>query len=160
MKDVQYSVVVTLCALMLLWVSLSGYFNALQLGLGVVSVIAVTWLTVHLGIPPLDRSRLKMMIRLPSYHLWLTREILISNMLVARIILSPNMPLKRTIVYSKPRQNSDLSVTTYANSITLTPGTVTIDINEKGLVVHALDQRIAGDLMSDQMNIQVARLEN
>jgi multicomponent Na+:H+ antiporter subunit E len=160
LKDVQYSVVVALCVLMLLWVSLSGYFNPLQLGLGVVSAIAVTWLTMHLGIPTLDRSRLKMMMRLPRYHLWLTREVLISNLLVAKIILSPNMLLKRTIVYSKPRQNSDLSVTTYANSITLAPGTVTVDINEKGLVVHALNQRIADDLMSDQMNIQVARLED
>jgi multicomponent Na+:H+ antiporter subunit E len=160
LKDVQYSFVVALCALMLLWVSLSGYFNALQLGLGVVSVIAVTWLTVHLEIPTLDRSRLKLMIRLPRYLLWLTREILVSNMLVAKIILSPNMPLKRTMIYSKPKQHSDLSVTIYANSITLTPGTVTVDVNDDGLAVHALSQRIADDLMSDQMNIQVARLED
>lgn len=159
MKDVQYSVVVALCTLMLLWVSLSGYFNALQLGLGVVSVVAVTWLTVHLDIPTLDRSRLKMMLRLPRYSLWLTREILVSNMLVAKIILSPDMPLKRTMISSKPKQHSDLGVTIYANSITLTPGTVTIDVDADGLSVHALNQRIADDLMSDQMNVQVARLE-
>ena len=158
LKDVKVTVIAA-CALMLLWVSLSGHFSFLQLGFGVISSVAVTWLAFHLKVFTYEGSRLALLPRYPSYLLWLIWQIIVSNVVVAKIILSPAMPLKRTIVYTRPRQVGDMAVTIYANSITLTPGTVTVDINNNGLAVHSLAQHFADDINANTMNDRVARLE-
>ena len=159
MKDVYLSVIIATCALMLLWISLSGYLNALQLGLGLVSSVAVIWLTIRLKLLTFDGVRLALLPKYPLYLLWLIREIIWSNLLVARIVLSPRMPLNRQIILTKPKQRSDMATTIYANSITLTPGTVTVDITEDGLSVHSLAKVFADSVLANEMNNRIAGLE-
>tara|TARA_E500000331_G_scaffold319923_1_gene333010 strand:- start:1316 stop:1822 length:507 start_codon:yes stop_codon:yes gene_type:complete len=159
LKDVHLSVIIATFALMLLWISLSGYFNALQLGLGFVSSVAVIWLTIRLKLLTFDGVRLALLPRYPLYLLWLIRQIIWSNLLVARIVLSPRMPLHRQIVLTKPKQHSDMATTIYANSITLTPGTVTVDSSEDGLLVHSLAKVFADGVLANEMNNRIAGLE-
>ena len=159
MKDVYLSVIIATCALMLLWISLSGYLNALQLGLGLVSSVAVIWLTIRLKLLTFDGVRLALLPKYPLYLLWLIREIIWSNLLVARIVLSPRMPLNRQIILTKPQHPSDLAPTIYANSITLTPGTVTVDITEDGLSVHSLAKVVSDSVLGIEMNNRIAGLE-
>ena len=144
---------------MLLWISLSGYFNALQLGLGFISSVAVIWLTIRLKLLTFDGVRLALLPRYPLYLLRLIREIIWSNLLVARIVLSPRMPLHRQNVLTKPKQHSDMAITIYANSITLTPGTVTVDSSEDGLLVHSLAKVFADGVLANEMNNRIAGLE-
>ena len=159
MKDVYLSVIIATCALMLLWISLSGYLNALQLGLGLVSSVAVIWLTIRLKLLTFDGARLALLPKYPLYLLWLIREIIWSNLLVARIVLSPRMPLNRQIILTKPKQHSDMATTIYANSITLTPGTVTVDFTEDGLSVHSLAKVFSDSVLANEMNNRIAGLE-
>ena len=97
--------------------------------------------------------------RYPLYLFWLAREVVLSNILLAKIILAPKMLLHRQIIYTKTYQSSDLAKTLYANSITLTPGTLTIDIAEEGFLVHSLAKAFTDDIRSNKMNLRVAKLE-
>ena len=76
--------------------------------------------------------------RFLAYLPWLFKEIVVANVQVIRIVLDPRLPVAPVLLRFKTRLTSDLAVTTFANSITLTPGTVTVDVEEGALVVHAL----------------------
>ncbi|MFL2529136.1 MAG: Na+/H+ antiporter subunit E [Candidatus Azotimanducaceae bacterium] len=102
---------------------------------------------------------LKVLPRYPLYLFWLAREVVLSNILLAKIILAPKILLHRQIIYTKTYQSSDLAKTLYANSVTLTPGTLTIDIAEEGFLVHSLAKAFTDDIRSNKMNLRVAKLE-
>ena len=145
--------------LLVLWLLLSGMFTPLQLGLGVLSSAAVTWLSWRLDLihsdPPMTRS----LARLPGYIAWLALEIIKSNLHTARLIIAPRGKLHRSVVRLIPSQQTSLGVAIYANSITLTPGTLTMDADDGVLEVHCLSREVARDLESGEMDDRVARLE-
>ena len=159
MKKLYRPTIIAILGLMLLWVSLSGYFNLLQLSFGILSTCLVVWLTIHLKLLTSDGSRLKVLPRYPLYLFWLAREVVLSNISLAKIILAPKILLHRQIIYTKTYQSSDLAKTLYANSVTLTPGTLTIDIAEEGFLVHSLAKAFTDDIRSNKMNLRVAKLE-
>ena len=144
--------------LALLWIALSGYFTVLQLSLGVFSCIFVIWLSIRLDLLP-EESRRISLFRLAAYLIWLVKQIIFSNFRIARIVLSTRPQLHRRVVHSKVKQHTTLGVAIYANSITLTPGTVTLDAEEDDLSVHVLTRRCADDLLGDEMNRRVAGIE-
>lgn len=90
---------------------------------------------------------------------WLVKEIVTSNINVAKIILSPVMPLRRFLVMVPARQKSELGRVIFANSITLTPGTVSVRMEGKQILVHGLSMGENPDDMSDNMGERVCRLE-
>ena len=155
-----HSMVIAAFGLMLLWLSLSGYFNFLQVSFGIVSTFFVVWLTIHLKLLTTDGARLQILRGYPLYLLWLTWEIIVSNILLAKIILAPKMELHRQIIHTKANQSSDLAKAIYANSITLTPGTLTVDVDPDGFTVHSMAKTFADDICSDKMNERVAKLES
>ena len=159
LKTIYQSTIIAAFGLMLLWLSLSGYFNFLQVSFGLVSTFFVVWLTFHLNLLTTDGARLQILRGYPLYLLWLTWEIIVSNILLAKIILAPKMVLHRQIIYTKANQSSDLAKAIYANSITLTPGTLTVDLNSDGFVVHSMAKTFTDDIRSDKMNDRVAKLE-
>ena len=69
------------------------------------------------------------------------------------------MVLHRQIIHTKANQSSDLAKAIYANSITLTPGTLTVDVDPDGFTVHSMAKTFADDICSDKMNERVAKLE-
>jgi multicomponent Na+:H+ antiporter subunit E len=87
------------------------------------------------------------------------KEIVVSNLAVAKVILSPSLPIHPRIVRVAGKQKTPIGQVIYANSITLTPGTVTLDVRDDKFLVHALTSDSAAGLLSGEMDERVARLE-
>jgi multicomponent Na+:H+ antiporter subunit E len=145
--------------LMLVWLFLSGHFDAMLITYGVLSCAFVVALMAHLRI--LDDEALPVHLGLrPFFYLpWLFKEIVLSNIAVAKIILDPELPIQPRLLRVRASQRSDVAQVIYANSITLTPGTVTLDVRNSELLVHALTDESARGLLSGEMDRRVAQLE-
>lgn len=147
--------------LVALWLGLSGYFEPLLLVLGAVSCGAVLLIALRMDV--LDHEWYPIHLLLTRlftlYWPWLIVEIVKANIGVARCILNPKLPISPTVVRIKAGQRTRVGLVTYANSITLTPGTVAIDVNEE-IAVHALTRAAAEGLRNGKMNRRVSALEN
>ena len=100
---------------------------------------------------------LHMFRKLPAYYIWLIKEIIMSNIATAKTILGKTDAPE--LFYVPFTQKTEAGVATYANSITLTPGTVTVDIDENGFLVHALSSDFGDDVRSGDMDRRVTQLE-
>ena len=142
------------------WVLLSGIIEPLLLGLGLASSLAVVWITVRAdrrdGEPVPFTLRVE---RLPGYLLWLAWEIVKSNVDVSRRILSPSLPIAPAVRWLPASQRSELARVIYADSITLTPGTLSIDLEDASVEVHALNEGSLDALERGEMDARVSRLE-
>ena len=129
------------------WVVLSGIVSPLLLGLGLASVLAVVWIKVRAD--RRDREPVPFALRvhrLPGYLLWLAWEIVKANVDVSRRILSPGLPIAPAVRWLPASQRSELGQVIYADSITLTPGTLSIDLRDGWVEVHALNEESLDDL--------------
>jgi multicomponent Na+:H+ antiporter subunit E len=144
--------------LFLLWVLLSGKLDAFHLGTGVLVVVFVVW--QKQGLPPLQApgSPQLRFLRLVPYAGWLFWQMLLSAVQVARVVIHPSRHLDPQLIQFRVQHPSLVAGVILANSITLTPGTLTIELQEDRLVVHALTSRAAGDLLEGDMARRVARL--
>ncbi|ADM08725.1 hypothetical protein PB2503_03242 [Parvularcula bermudensis HTCC2503] len=135
-------------ALFLLWFALSGYFDkATLVMLGAFSVLITVWLCLRSGVMDGEGVPTRVFPGIVSYMLWLTLEIGKANLAVAREVVRPKMRLSPRMIRVKAHQTSDLGKTIFGNSITLTPGTVTVDLTSTGeVLVHALSDDFAEDL--------------
>ncbi len=95
-----------------------------------------------------------------TYFPWLAKEIVESNIEVTQIILSPQMPLQRTMIYVHANQKSEIGRVILANSITLTPGTVSVSMENDTILVHALSFEGAEEDLSGEMDRRVCKLES
>ena len=142
-----------------LWLLLSGYFLTLLLSLGVVSVAFVVWIAHRMDVIDHEGHPIHLTIRALFYWPWLIVEIIKANIDVARVIVRRRMPINPSVIEVKATQETELGQVIYANSITLTPGTVTIDIDKDIVIVHALTRSAAEDLESGGMDRRVTALE-
>jgi len=143
-----------------IWLLLSGHYTPLLLVLGVLSTLLVVLLATRADL--IDRETQTVLLR-PSilfYWFWLGREIIRSNIDVARRILSPRMPISPNVFTVRAVQKTELGRVTYANSITLVPGTVAMDVDEDVITVHALTQAAAAELKRGEMNRRVCNAES
>jgi multicomponent Na+:H+ antiporter subunit E len=92
-----------------------------------------------------------------AYVPWLLKEIVVANIQVMRIVIHPRLPIDPVVVRLRSGLASDLAVTALGNSITLTPGTVTVDVDGDELVVHALTRESARSVLAGPMVARVAR---
>ncbi len=128
-------------ALMLaaLWLTLSGYFhNQLLLSLGGLSVVITVALALRMRILDDEAAPYYRAPRLLAYSVWLMVEIIKANLIVAKTILRPNMVLTPRMVRIKTLPASGFGRALFANSITLTPGTVSVDLDDDEVIVHAI----------------------
>lgn len=143
-----------------LWILLSAEFHTLLLVLGALSTAGVCWLALRMdavdGELPVVHIRL---LRLGRYWLWLIKEIFKANIDVAREILRRELRLSPSIFRIPADGLSELGQVTYANSITLTPGTVSINIEDQQIEVHALTQNAADELQRGEMVRRLRQLE-
>lgn len=146
--------------LALLWLGLSGVYKPLILVLGGLSVALVVWLTERMEVLGAEHDPASFSWRLPSYWLWLVGQIILANWSVARVVLNPQRvrPIQLCVPIT---QHSAVGKVTYANSITLTPGTITTRLQPgtSYLEVHALTAATADDLCAGEMAKRVNRLE-
>jgi multicomponent Na+:H+ antiporter subunit E len=139
------------------WLLLSGiYDNALILGLGVVSVAVVVLVSRRMKLIDEEGTPIHLAARIPIYGPWLLWEILKSSVDVARRAFSRKPEIDPILIRLPTRLRSDLSRVIYANSITLTPGTVTVSVEPDTLVVHALSREGAAGLEAGGMARRVA----
>ncbi len=151
-----------LFAIWLLW---SGFWPGVSAGggllttLGLVSCAGSVWLVRRMGLLDGESSPLSVTPRAQFYALWLLPEIVKSNIEVARCILSPRLPIRPRVVRVRVGQQTDLGRVIHANSITLVPGTVTIDIEDDEFTVHALTDAASAGLRTGEMDRRVSWIE-
>ena len=142
-----------------LWLALSGYYSPLLLSLGALSALLATVTALRMEIVDHETYPVRVTWGIVSYWSWLMWQIARSNFDVARIILSPSLPISPKVVRVKASQRTKLGLVTYANSITLTPGTVSIDLDGDTIEVHALTEEAAAEVEAGQMDRRVSRME-
>ncbi|MCG7988349.1 MAG: Na+/H+ antiporter subunit E [Candidatus Thiodiazotropha weberae] len=142
--------------LFLFWIALSGHFEPLLLGLGAVSIALTAFLSHRMNVIDHESYPLHLSLKFPSYYFYLFGEIIKANIDVIKRILSwEKTPIWPQMIEIPQSQQTDLGAVIYANSITLTPGTVTIKISEESLTVHALSKEAAADLATDTMSKEI-----
>ena len=146
-------------ALFAFWVLLSGMFTPFLLAAGAASAIAIALLSRRMEIADREGLPLHLTFAGLTYWPWLVKEILKSGWQVARIVVDPRLPVSPVLVRFKPSQHSTLGLVTHANSITLTPGTVTVEAEHGEFLVHALTQEGADGLAGSEMDRRVSRFE-
>lgn len=148
-----------LVELAVLWLLLSGHFNALFLGFGAVSCLLVAWLAHRMAVVDDETQPQHLFLRLPGYWLWLGWEIVKANVDVIKCVLSPRMPISPTMGHVQAQELSELGHVIYANSITLTPGTISVALPEGAIEVHALTGDGFADLKEGAMHRRVLAVE-
>jgi multicomponent Na+:H+ antiporter subunit E len=154
----RYSVSLML-TLVVFWVINSGQYNALLLGLGAISIGFVVYLTHRMDVVDHESQPFYLTPRIFSYHLWLIKEIIQSNIDVLKHIWRPQLSISPSIQTIKISQRSDMGKVIYANSITLTPGTIAVDLNDDEILVHALDANSLVGLEFGEMDSRISKLE-
>ena len=140
-----------------IWLLLSGHYDPLLLTLGILSCITCLYVTWKAKFIDEEGLPLHLLMRLPIYTLWLFKEIIKANFDTAKIIILNNPDPQNFRV--KSSQKTEAGKVTYANSITLTPGTVTTVLDGDILEVHALSSDMADDVKSGAMDKKVSWLE-
>lgn len=146
--------------LSLLWLGMSGVYKPLMYILGASSVVFVVWMSRRMDVVGVEHNPVLYSWRLPIYWLWLLWEIVKSNIDVAHAALSPGRLVRPRVLKLPVQLDSAVGKVTYANSITLTPGTVTLLLEDDHVEVHALLERSAASLESGEMERKIAWLEN
>jgi multicomponent Na+:H+ antiporter subunit E len=140
------------------WLLLSGHYDLFHLSLGMICSLLVAFVSHDLLIENISGSkRIRKTRRFISYVPWLLYQIVLANLHVAYLILNPKA-IDPRIVRFKTRLKSQFSMVTLGNSITLTPGTITMDIIDGEFYVHALSKKVADDLLSGEMERRVAHV--
>jgi multicomponent Na+:H+ antiporter subunit E len=153
------NVIATFFILFGFWVLLSGKYDLFHLTLGVICSLLVAFLTHDLLFANARVGDAKVIFRrFIAYIPWLFYQIVSSNIHVALVALSKKNPIDPRIIRFKTKLESDISWVTLANSITLTPGTITMDIKNGEFFVHALDKKVADDLHAGEMEDRVAHV--
>lgn len=152
--------IIVFVGIFIFWFILSGLITPLMLILGIVSSAFVIYIVNKMDLIDEEISFHKFdVIGLLSYVFWLLKEIIISNIKVCAYIVMPTKKINPKIIKIKSSQISDFANVLYANSITLTPGTVTIDVDGDEFTVHTLDHQFRESLESDEMGKKIKSTE-
>lgn len=149
-------------ALMLaaIWLLLSGLYKPMVLALGALSVLLCLLLSHRMHMIDAEGHPVWAIFHYVPYWPWLSIEIVKSSFGVARRVLAPSMPISPTVFEIKAGQRTTIGRVVLANSITLTPGTVTLEVDGDRIVVHALSEDAVADLLRGDMDRRVTRAEN
>ena len=141
------------------WLALSGHYTPMLISFGVGSSIFVVWVAHRMDVVDHEGVPLHLTWRFLVYFPWLMKEVFVANLQVAKLILDPKMPISPRMVVFHGSQVTDLGRVIYANSITLTPGTITTGVEGKEYQIHALS---AADLETGEeleMNVRCTWVE-
>jgi len=149
-------------ALYAYWLLLSGHYSAFLLGAGAVGAVVVALLGRAFGYADREGHPVELVAAGLRYWPWLLVEIAKSALQVSRIILTPSLPISPVVAKVKAGPDTAVGMATYANSITLTPGTITIDADRHHhwVMVHALTRDGVAGLEGGDMDRRVTRFED
>lgn len=146
--------------LAVLWLLLSGHYTILLLSLGLLSVAMVVHIALRMEVVDREGHPVHLKPRATiGYWLWLLKEIFLSNIDVCRRILSPSLPISPTRISIHCSQSTGVGRVIFANSITLTPGTVSMGLDNEHIDVHALTRNGAQQLAGGEMDRRIKALE-
>ena len=141
------------------WLLLSGFFEPFLVTVGALSALSVVVLARRMYLVDHEGHPIHLGWSALSYWPWLLVEIAKSAWDVTRIILNPRLPVSPILIRTRASQKTTVGVVTYANSITLTPGTISVDVARGEILVHALTREGAAGLQSGEMDRRVTRFE-
>jgi multicomponent Na+:H+ antiporter subunit E len=146
--------------LYLFWLLLSGFFTVFLMSAGVGSALAVVWFARRLDLVDGEGHPIHLGPKALLYWPWLLKEIVKSAWDVSEIIVQPKLPISPTLVRFKPGQRTDVGLVIHANSITLTPGTITIEASAEEFLVHGLTRAGAEGTVDSEMDRRVTACED
>ncbi len=141
------------------WLAWSGVYEPLLLGLGLGSCLFVAWIVSRLQGDDHETTPIPVFLRCVLYVPWLLGEVVKSNLHVARVILFSPKEVRPRLLRVDCTQESDFAQVLYANSITLTPGTISLDVRDGHILVHALTQDTAEGLLDGSMDAKCTWVE-
>lgn len=146
--------------LFLFWIILSGKGDIWLIASGAVISIAIVIIATYINLLDEEGHPIRILPRSFIYWLWLLKEIILSAIYLSKIIISPKLSISPQYVKIKSNQKSSLGFSIFANSITLTPGTITVIAKNstKEIDVHAITQETGKNLQTGKMDTMVSWL--
>jgi multicomponent Na+:H+ antiporter subunit E len=141
------------------WLALSGHYTPMLIGIGAATSVLAVAMMQRLGILDAEAHPTQLFVNAVTYFPWLFWEIVKSAWSVTKVILDPKLPVSPTMTIVEASQRTAVGINIYANSITLTPGTITTGVSGNQLTVHALMRDGAIDLEEGGMDQRVQRFE-
>lgn len=141
------------------WLALSGHYTPGMIAVGAACAVLCVLAAVRMRVLDEEAHPIELFFRALAYFPWLVGEIVKSAVGVARIVLNPRLPIAPTMTVVRASQRTPFGIVAYANSITLTPGTITVGLDRQELTVHALTREGALDLEAGAMDRRVTRFE-
>ncbi len=142
------------------WLLLSGHDTLFLVTAGFLSALLVALFARRMGLLDQEGHPVHLVPRaLLSYWPWLIGQIIRSAWSVAKIIVDPRLPISPTLLKVRASQLTDVGRVTFANSITLTPGTIALEVDTGEILVHALTREGAGELAAGDMDRRVTAFE-
>jgi multicomponent Na+:H+ antiporter subunit E len=141
------------------WVALSGHYTPALIAAGLGSTALCVYVATGASLIDAEGHPSHLLRGAVTYIPWLVREIVRSAWGVTRIIIDPRLPISPTMTVVRASQKTPVGVAAYANSITLTPGTITVGVSGNDLTVHALVRGGADDLEAGGMDRRVSVFE-
>ena len=155
----QHTIILSL-SLAAFWLANSGHNTALMLSLGAISITIVVYIAHRMDVVDHEAQPLHLTLKIHGYYAWLIKEIIVANLLVVKHIWLGNKSISPGFTTVTASQKTDIGKVIYANSITLTPGTVTVNLQGDQFMVHALLRESIKNLESGEMDRRVTQLEN
>ncbi len=162
-----FSLILQFGILFAFWLLLSGRYQAKYIIIGAISAALVTFFTNDLFYSALQRGeqlgiktrQVWLQIwRFILYIPWLLLQIILANVQVAYLVLHPKMPVEPVLLLFRTRMRKGIAQVTLANSITLTPGTITISLENGNYIIHTLKPPLASSLVEGTMQNKIARV--
>ena len=154
------SFLITTIAMFIFWILLSGEFTFILITSGVVASLITAYLSHDIFIGKADlKTETGRVFKFIVYIPWLLWEIILANVEIAYLVLSPKPLVDPQIVRFKNDLKTDLGIVTLAHSITLTPGTVTVEANREEFIIHAIWQKSAEGIIGGEMQRKVKKIE-
>ena len=142
-----------------LWLALSGHYTPFLLAIGAACAAFAAAVAVRMDVVDHEGHPIHLGYRIPLYWGWLVIQVLISSFRVSRIVLAPRIEIDPVLETVPTSQKTDLGKVIYANSITLTPGTLSATVRADGIEVHALTRRGMDELKTGDMDRRVTAVE-
>ena len=154
------SFLITAIAMFIFWILLSGEFTFILITSGVVASLITAYLSHDIFVGKADlKTETGRVFKFIVYIPWLLWEIILANVEIAYLVLNPKPLVDPQIVRFKNDLKTDLGIVTLAHSITLTPGTVTVEANREEFVIHAIWQKSADGIIGGEMQQKVKKIE-
>ena len=142
------------------WLANSGHHTTLMLSLGAISIALIVYIAHRMDAVDHEAQPLHLTLKIPGYYAWLIKEIFLANLTVIKHIWLGNKSISPVFATITASQKTEMGKVIYANSITLTPGTVTVNIEGDQFLIHALLRESIKDLEAGEMDKRVTQLEN